>query len=466
VKDLGISLKTVELGKFLAYACKPLSILVIFLISSQNCWSIVHYSDRISFASDTRVLVEVTVVQIYKPGKKIGKYTITEDLNHGMMAISYAATGPDEQKVFLKHYKSPTTSVSWYYPYIAYQKELRSRIERSPCQNFCYKFMDSFLDEKNSSLFQVFEFLNKSDSMQGVLEKSKAKPASINADQWLLMAKVLVGGMAQLHKAQIVHADLKPDNIMLIHDPTLIMKYRLRIIDLDFSILTDLRAPWHGHSNYFGTPGYLSPEHLRGEVPKTASDMFTLGLMLHELLGGCHPYPAEDGSAAEKRVLSYSAQQLKPRSGLERLPNILEISNIIHQCLAPNFNDRPSAATVQNVLNNEKHITPPPNPLHLSSLVLVGPNGKTITTTQSIIIGRALVRNLGDDFRFFDHCQFRLVRAEVNEWYVEHISSAPNSTLLNGKNLTTRTKLSDGDVLAVGKIESRVIKLPMSVKIN
>jgi eukaryotic-like serine/threonine-protein kinase len=55
------------------------------------------------------------------------------------------------------------------------------------------------------------------------------------------------------------------------------MKYRLKIIDMDFSFFTDKKAPWDGHEGYFGTPGYMSPEHMTRQVPGPASDVFTLG---------------------------------------------------------------------------------------------------------------------------------------------------------------------------------------------
>jgi serine/threonine protein kinase len=64
---------------------------------------------------------------------------------------------------------------------------------------------------------------------------------------------------------------------------------------MDFSVLVDRRAPWHGYQGYVGSDNYRSPEHItRGAVPGLASDVFTCGLMLHELLAGVHPYWQED----------------------------------------------------------------------------------------------------------------------------------------------------------------------------
>jgi serine/threonine protein kinase len=100
-------------------------------------------------------------------------------------------------------------------------------------------------------------------------------------------AKVLVAAVGTLHDAKIVHADLKPANAYLIKDPTIASEYQLKLIDMDFSILADRKPPWQGYQGHVGTDNYRSPEHLtRGAVPILASDVFTLGLMLYELLAG------------------------------------------------------------------------------------------------------------------------------------------------------------------------------------
>ena len=75
---------------------------------------------------------------------------------------------------------------------------------------------------------------------------------------------------------------------------------------MDFSLLADRKAPWHGYQAYIGTDNYRSPEHMtRGAIPSTASDIFTSGLILYELLVGVHPYWQEDQAEYAKRVRAY-----------------------------------------------------------------------------------------------------------------------------------------------------------------
>jgi serine/threonine protein kinase len=105
-------------------------------------------------------------------------------------------------------------------------------------------------------------------------------------------------GMAALHAQRIVHTDLKPDNLMLIPNPHKAGSFYLKLIDLDWSIFSDRKAPWDGEEGYVGTPGYMSPEHIAQKVPKEHSDVFTCALMLGELLGQGHPFAGKRGRSA------------------------------------------------------------------------------------------------------------------------------------------------------------------------
>ena len=111
---------------------------------------------------------------------------------------------------------------------------------------------------------------------------------------------------------------------ILIKDPSIGAGYQLKLIDMDFSLLADRRAPWHGYQGYVGTDNYRSPEHLtRGAVPVLASDVFTCGLILYELLAGVHPYWQEDQAEYAKRVRAYAAKPpallgVMPRAGEQR----------------------------------------------------------------------------------------------------------------------------------------------------
>ena len=297
-----------------------------------------------------------------KVGDVIRGYHITKVFGPGMMAISYAATSPTGGLVFFKQYKSPAPSVVWYDSFVAYQRELSSRVKSGAASRFAVAQLDAFEEIWGGPCyFQAFEFVEKGDDLQKILDaeaeehrKSRISPIR-NPSVWarhVTWAKVLMAGIEALHQSKIAHADLKPANVYLIHDPTIKAGYQLKLIDMDFSLLTDHRAPWHGHQGYIGSDNYRSPEHLtRRQVPDTRSDIFTCGLILSELLTGRHPYWSEDQGEYAKKVLGHQSQPL-PLAGIMPSPaQNAAVSLALHRCLSPNPVERPTATELREVLS-------------------------------------------------------------------------------------------------------------------
>ena len=229
----------------------------------------------------------------------------------------------------------------WYPDYVAYQKELKRRVDGDPIlKEFCYAM-------------QVFGWVNSNDLAE-ILDRVKPGRRP-DFDQRVILAKRLMGGMTALHAAKIVHADLKPENLLLIEDPSIRSGYKLKLIDMDYSVLSDKTAPWDDDPNteYVGTPNYFSPEHLRGEAPVEASDVFTCSLILHELLGAGHPYESEDDDEYRDKALNHRAP--KPRLGgvIKAGGNDITdmVAEYLHACLHPDPAQRPSAKKLCDALN-------------------------------------------------------------------------------------------------------------------
>ena len=102
----------------------------------------------------------------------------------------------------------------------------------------------------------------------------------------------LVSGVAALHAAGIIHRDLKPNNVMLER-----AGHALNVSIMDFGLarLHEAEASVLGSGMIAGTPGYLAPELLRGERPTKATDLFALGIVLHQVLTGKRPVASERG---------------------------------------------------------------------------------------------------------------------------------------------------------------------------
>lgn len=160
-------------------------------------------------------------------------------------------------------------------------------------------------------------------------------------------------GIRCLHKAGIIHADLKPDNIYLIPDDDIETKYSFRIIDFDRSLLSDRTAPWDGMEGYAGTPRYFSPEHTGKRIPSEASDVFTAGIILCELLSrNGHPF-SSDWEEYENQITSFQCKPfvLRGSSGSSAKDALLE--KAIGAALNPMPEKRPTAAQLHEILKGK-----------------------------------------------------------------------------------------------------------------
>lgn len=141
--------------------------------------------------------------------------------------------------------------------------------------------------------------------------------------QAIALAKQFAAGLAAIHANGIIHRDLKPENIMVCAGDS-----ELRAVILDFGIARSV-VPLGGLATTasglrLGTPDYMAPEVLNARSPSTASDVFSFGLVLYELLAGEHPWPNPGARAVRGALGTLHAEPLERRrsdlpSGLSAL---------------------------------------------------------------------------------------------------------------------------------------------------
>ncbi|WP_260596611.1 protein kinase domain-containing protein [Sphingomonas endolithica] len=447
-----------------------------------------------------------------KVGDTIRGYRILNVFGPGMMAISYAAQAPSGRKVFFKQYKSPAPTVVWYRDFVAYQKELSARVIKGKADNFAVAQVDAFEEVWGGPCyFQAYTFVENGADLQQVMDEEREqhrltrKAPTSDPAVWArhaTWAKVLVAAIGALHDVKIVHADLKPANAYLIEDPTIAAEYQLKLIDMDFSVLADRRPPWHGHQGYVGTDNYRSPEHLlKGAVPSLASDMFTCGLMLYELLAGRHPYWSEDQADYARLVQGYKAE---PPALVGKMPwpaSNAEVSAALHRCLSPDPAARPTAAELRATLSGRDRkpaaafVPSPPTvavpikparvtsptsvpkpapvatatpvarmPLVSNAVELVASSGKSLRIAVRTELGKLLMRQFGPDGEYWDDRQCVIERNPSGEWMMTPVGTSTNQTLVNGRALTGARVLNSGDLVAVGNEAKGVAKLPLTAR--
>ena len=124
------------------------------------------------------------------------------------------------------------------------------------------------------------------------LDVSLRKNVLLPRDEALAIFRQMIAGIAAIHDAGIVHRDIKPTNVMLDRSG---LRLSVSIMDFGLARLYESDATLPGMATIAGTPGYLAPELIRGNRPSRASDVFALGVLLHQVLTGERPVESADG---------------------------------------------------------------------------------------------------------------------------------------------------------------------------
>jgi serine/threonine protein kinase/Tol biopolymer transport system component len=130
-------------------------------------------------------------------------------------------------------------------------------------------------------------------------------------------------GVGAAHKLDIVHRDIKPDNVMILPSDADEQRERVKVVDFGIAKLRDMAAgkTLTQTGRVLGTVYYMSPEQCCGEHLDARSDVYSLGAMLYEMLAGAPPFTAETATAVVAKHLSKPPPPLPGSAGV---PSTLE----------------------------------------------------------------------------------------------------------------------------------------------
>ena len=178
--------------------------------------------------------------------------------------------------------------------------------------------------------------------VEGELLSDALLDGALPTERVLEMAADIARGLTRAHESGIVHRDLKPGNVVLTRDgqPKIIdfglAKLRERPSDAESKVATAIQGITEP-GQVVGTAAYMSPEHAQGADLDARSDIFSFGVVLHELLTGTKPF---DGPSAPELLSAIIKEPHAPLPQGSGAPHHKKLQQLIDRCLAKTPEDR------------------------------------------------------------------------------------------------------------------------------
>ncbi len=284
-----------------------------------------------------------------------GRYRIESQLGEGGMAMVYAARSALDQKpVAIKIFRRE----------LAKDKNLRERFKReaTSAQRLSHPHIIEILgygETDDGTQYLVMEFLS-GESLESVIEHGPV-PLARGLD---IMLQTL-DGLARAHDFEVVHRDLKPDNLFVVRKEDGSDHVKI----LDFGIARSMHDPRLTKAGeVFGTPQYMAPERITSIDAGPGADLYAVGCMLYQLVSNQLPFEANDISGFLLKHLR--EMPVPPSKHNPQIPAALD--NLILKLLEKDPNKRPvdahavikelSAISAQVPRPQQARKPPPPPP--------------------------------------------------------------------------------------------------------
>ncbi len=256
--------------------------------------------------------MEAPKVELTKGSTFAGRYQIIEELGKGGMGKVYRAFDKKlEEEVALKLLNPEIASNEKTIERFKNELKLARKIAH---RNVC-KMYD--LNEEKETHFITMEYVAGEDLKSTIRREKK-----LSQEETVRIAQQICEGLSEAHKLGVVHRDLKPSNIMIDKAGN------ARI--MDFGIARSLEAKGITVTGMtIGTPEYMSPEQVEGKEVDQKSDIYSLGVILYEMLTGQVPFKGDTPLS-----VAYKHKHEQPRDPRKIDDQITEaMSSLVLKCL-------------------------------------------------------------------------------------------------------------------------------------
>jgi len=273
--------------------------------------------------SSTQFLAPPPVRELLPGETFAGRYQVVEDLGKGGMGRVYKVYDTEvKEKLALKLLNPEIAGDERTIERFRGELRLARTISH---RNVC-RMHD--LGREGSTYFITMEYVSGED-LKSLIHRIGALPVG----KAISLVRQICDGLEEAHRAGVVHRDLKPQNVMIDRDGN------ARI--MDFGIARSVKGKGITGANVLiGTPEYMSPEQVDGKEAGPRSDLYSLGIVLFEMLTGRLPFEGE--SVLSVAVKQKSEAPPDPRTLNPQVPEGL--ARIVLQCLEKSPEKRPSGA--------------------------------------------------------------------------------------------------------------------------
>ncbi|MET0166972.1 MAG: protein kinase, partial [Vicinamibacterales bacterium] len=247
-------------------------------------------------------------------GRDIGEYRVTSRLGAGGMGVVYKAVDAKFQRPVAIKLLSAASAAT------AARRRFLREAQTASSLNHPHILTVHDIGDVDGRQYLVTEFVDG-----GTLRDwAKAEPRT-----WQQVVDLLVGvadALATAHKAGIIHRDIKPQNILVSTSGyAKLADFGLAKVAeaSDATRTVDAASEVTRRGTVMGTAGYMSPEQAAGAVVDARSDVFSFGIVLHEVLSGRRPFAAATTAQELQRIVNGSPDPL-PASAPRRLHLIVE----------------------------------------------------------------------------------------------------------------------------------------------
>jgi serine/threonine-protein kinase len=284
--------------------------------------------------------------------KKLGRYELTRVLGKGAMGVVYEGRDPNlDRRVAIKTVKVENLSEE-----AAAEYEHRFRTEARSAARLQHPNIVSVYDSDRDgdTAFLVMEYIQGDD-----LKHHLDRGVRYSLEQSLKMVRDLLSALDYAHKQGIVHRDIKPANLLI--EPG----GRVKLTDFGVARIQDSSESTRTQGSMVGTLKYMSPEQVQGQKIDTRADLFSVGVVLYQLLTDKRPFDGDNDFSIIHQIIGHSPPP--PSSFNARLPAAIDA--VVARALAKNRDERFATArdfavALQSAIRRaeDQTVVPPADP--------------------------------------------------------------------------------------------------------